>query len=296
MKTDTYMNIKRDKIQSYLKEGFTEEQIKIPLEKILIPLNVIVSTYKEKTVLNKWNEAAHFLSLHMQRTSNRQKDPGNNEYLYERVRDFLEEKSTKIDGLKWIMELPHEEKLPRYAKILSEIAKDCISTCVEEFRKDTEITMQLVKEKLVNKKGEEEVTTFSKLGKNYLTRLEKIRTLDNEWRAFYITGKDNDSTPQSVTPNKVDEIEQINNRDATTISNTVCAPEQKKTVTWAESLVRSPESHFYCRRKRLRKDDSDENHLPKKKICSNSENDDLKNERASGSLSDKKSTPIVSPA
>lgn len=76
-----------------------------------------MALYKKRVKLEEWGNTADFVKKHMMRTSNDERDPGNNEYLYNRVRAYIQKDMERIDGLKWRFTLPLPEKLAEYADI-----------------------------------------------------------------------------------------------------------------------------------------------------------------------------------
>ena len=234
MKSDVYKEINQDKIQSYLNQGFIQKQIDIPLGDILCSLNTIIWTYKNLMEPKHWEMAADFVKMHMLGLSKQQEDPGNHEYLYRRVRVYIQKDKYRIDGLKWRMPLPPPEKIDEYADIVSELALHCIEVCVEELKEEAK-KMEHVQSKLIIKnpedtpKSEEKHKSNSIKALTFFKRLERLKSADDTWQESYSREKENINH---------DEIASHKKRKRTPTSHfNPDEPPLKKSVTWAKTVI-----------------------------------------------------------
>ncbi len=186
MEFKDYVESKKATLKSYQDEGFTEDQIHVPLRDILGNLNVIIDRYKAQYIdkIDKWVTVAIFMENSLAGKS--QKKDKKKDFLYERVRVFLRKDPSNISALKYkVKPLPPKEKHIRYAEILSEIALDCIEICVEEFKKDA-ITMQKLQSNLserVPDKIEKEYNICPNQSTPIkLARLKRLKEANEEWQ------------------------------------------------------------------------------------------------------------------
>lgn len=191
MQLGHYKNLNKAKLVSYYEEGFTKEQIQKPLSDMLVSLNSIINRYKKKygSDHEKWSKAAKFMQLSFTKPSKVKKD-AENDYLYEQVRIYLRKDESEIEGLKYKIELPTEEKRDRYINILSEIASNCISACVEEFKQEAKGKAE-IKPSLQSRTPSKSISAApSKKGKGSNSQTsKKLQSVNEEWDKTYNSGK-----------------------------------------------------------------------------------------------------------